>query len=359
MVLAGDVEEIGRRLSGRHGSDVIRDDALAAARRHRVHLLLTPDDLAPDARPAFAAELRAAAALDAAGEIELRRLLSALRTELIDALLMKGAGLAYTVYRAPHVRPRVDTDLLVRPESIDAADRVLADAGWRRDVEPSFALAASQRHYAKPGPLNQPWRVDLHWSIANPRVFADAVSFDELHAAAIDVPALGEDARTLGQADALYVACVHRVAHHDDAVDLLWLWDIYLLAERLSDDERRRFVALSTRTSMTAVCIRGLDLVAAWLGPGAAGHLAAALRACGGADEPSAAFLGGLTPADQLLSDLKVLPGWRPRVAMLAEHALPSAAYMRSRYPTWPRVLLPLAYAHRFVRGLPAWFRHR
>ena len=156
-----------------------------------------------------------------------------------------------------------------------------------------------------------------------------------------------------------YVGCVHRVAHHDDAVDLLWLWDIYLLAERLSDDERGRFVALSTRTSMTAVCIRGLDLVAAWLGPGAAGQLASALRDSGGADEPSAAFLGGLTPADMLLSDLKVLPGWRPRVAMLAEHAVPSTAYMRSRYPTWPRLLLPFAYAHRFVRGLPAWFRHR
>ena len=110
---------------------------------------------------------------------------------------------------------------------------------------------------------------------------------------------------------------------------------------------------------MTAVCIRGLDLVAAWLGPGAAGDLASALRSSGGADEPSAAFLGGLTPADMLLSDLKVLPGWRPRVAMLAEHALPSTVYMRSRYPTWPRLFLPFAYAHRFVRGLPAWFRHR
>ena len=359
MVLAGDVEEIGRRLSWRHGPNVIRGDVLAAARRHRVHLLLTPDDLDPDARPAFAAELRAAAALDAAGEIELRRLLSALRTELIDALLMKGAGLAYTVYRAPHLRPRVDTDLLVRPESIDAADRVLVDAGWRRDVEPSFTQAASQRHYTKPGPLNQPWRVDLHWRIANPRVFADAVTCDELIAAAIDVPALGEAARTLGYEHALYVACVHRVAHHDDAVDLLWLWDIYLLAERLSDDERRRFVALSTRTSMTAICIRGLDLVAAWLGQGAAAHLASALRSSGAADEPSAAFLGGLTQADVLLSDLKVLSGWRPRVAMLAEHALPSTAYMRSRYPTWPRLFLPFAYAHRFVRGLPAWFRHR
>ena len=208
IVLAGYVEEIGRRLSGRHGSGVIRGDVLAAARRHRVHLLLTPGDLAPDARPAFAAELRTAAALDAAGEGELHRLLSALRTQRIDALLMKGAGLAYTVYRAPHLRPRVDTDLLVRPESIDAAGRVLVDAGWRRDVEPSFALAASQRHYAKPGPLDQPWRVDLHWRIANPHVFANAVTFDELSAAAIDVPALGEAARTLGYAHALYVgAC--------------------------------------------------------------------------------------------------------------------------------------------------------
>ena len=48
----------------------------------------------------------------------------------VQALLVKGAALAYSLYPEPWLRPRVDTDILVAHESLGAADRVLRGLGY-------------------------------------------------------------------------------------------------------------------------------------------------------------------------------------------------------------------------------------
>ena len=169
------------------------------------------------------------------------------------------------------------------------------------------------------------------------------------------VAALGTHALTLSRVDALFVACIHRVAHHQDAIDLLWLWDIHLLASRLSAEERVQLLGLAARASMRAVCARGLELASAQFRTEGAAELIAALRA--ERPEPSARFLGGLRLVDLVRTDLRALEGWRARVTLVGEHLFPSAAYMQSAYPRCPAAVLPLAYVHRIVRGAPKWFR--
>ena len=55
---------------------------------------------------------------------------------------------------------------------------------------------------------------------------------------------------------------MHRVAHHNDADDLIWLYDIHLLAGRLSADGWRELTALARWTQVTAVCAAGLEAAA-------------------------------------------------------------------------------------------------
>jgi hypothetical protein len=50
----------------------------------------------------------------------------------IDVVLLKGAGLAYTVYASPTDRPMGDIDLLVRDERADEAWQLALTAGWAR-----------------------------------------------------------------------------------------------------------------------------------------------------------------------------------------------------------------------------------
>jgi hypothetical protein len=164
----------------------------------------------------------------------------------------------------------------------------------------------------------------------------------------------------LSAVDALFVACVHRVAHHDDAVDLLWLWDIHLLASRLSPAEIEQFVHLASRKAMRVVCARGLALSADFFKTANADRIVAALTSGPPVEEPSAAFVGGgLRMIDVFRADLRATPTWQARLRLASEHLFPSRAYMRSAYRRWPEILLPLAYGHRIVRGAPQWLRRR
>jgi hypothetical protein len=291
-------------------------------------------------------------------ERTLSGLLDQLAAAGVDVLLLKGAGLAYTAYPSPHLRPRADVDVMLPRIALERAERTLEAAGWARAVEPEAELITAQRHYVLAKPPAFAEQLDLHWKIAIPQIFGDTIAFEELRSRAVPVAALGPHARTLSAPDGLFVACLHRVAHHQDMVDLLWLWDIHLLASRLSDEERARFSGLAARASMRAVCTRGLELASVRFRTPRAADLIAALRPMPGQrPEPSARFLGGLRQVDVLRSDLAALGGWRQGLALVAEHLFPPAAYIRSIYPRYPAAALPLAYLLRIVRGAPKWFR--
>jgi hypothetical protein len=352
--------QLGARLAA--GDGPIGSEILDLARRHRVHLLLA-SSIAPAerARPdlsELARELRTAAALDAVRERHVQSLLTAFMAAGIDILLLKGTALAYIVYPAPHLRPRADIDVMIQRHTLDAAERVLATRGWTRPTERDAELSAAQRHYVKSRPSGVLEHLDVHWKIANPQTFANALAFDELRARAVQIPALGPGAWTLSRADALFLACVHRVAHHDDALQMLWLWDIHLLCRLLCDSDADRVVTLADRSAMWSVCRRSLDLARELFATLSADTLSRRLEERGaGHAEPSAQFIGGAKQAAILRADLAAMSRWRDRVTLLAEHVFPSAAYMRAAYPRCPSVLLPVAYAHRIVRGTPKWFR--
>lgn len=349
-------------MRGDHGP--ISDAAVDLARRHRIHLVLAQaagirvrNEII---RATLLDELRQAAIADLFRERELRRLVDLLADAGVKALLLKGAGLAYTVYGAPHLRPRGDLDVLIARTDLDAADRALVAGGWIRVVEQSREAVTTQRHYALGGVPLGAEHLDLHWNISVPHIFKDALTFEELASRAISIGALGPAARTLSTPDALFLACLHRVAHHQDALDLVWLWDIHLLASRMTDPERVFFVELAARRAMRAVCARGLELAWARFATPRATDLLDALRPLAiEPQEPSANFLGGrMRQVDLLRRDLSAVGGWRARLQLLGAHLVPSSAYMRSVYPRWPAFTLPLAYIHRMVRGAPAWFRH-
>ena len=342
------------------GKGAMTSGLAAAARRHRLHLLIAAglSDLErqTDVGRSLLRDLTVAAALDAWHEEALRHLLDALGAADIPVLLLKGTGLAYTIYPAAHLRPRLDVDVLIRRDMLDRAEAVLVACGWVRPAERDSELAEPQRHYVKRGPGVTLYHLDLHWKVASPRLFADALTFDELESRAVDIAGLGRFARTPGPVDALFHACLHRVAHHADAIELLWVWDIHLLMERLTTEDTERFIALAERSGMRAVCGRGLQLASDLFGTSGSLESATRLLVSSGAPEPSSRFLRGLRPITMLETDLMTLP-WRDRVHLIGDHLFPSSAYMRARYPRWPTVLLPLAYVARIAHGAPRWFR--
>jgi hypothetical protein len=299
---------------------------------------------------------QAAVAADLARETELRRVVGALGAAGIRPLLFKGSQLAYSHYPRPDLRPRIDTDMLIPADARAHVDDVLTSLGYARRSSVSGELVSGQAFYVRRVGGVPTDAVDVHWKIASPIVFANILSYDELAADAVPIPALGPGARGLGEVHALLVACVHRVAHHLDAVRLKWLYDIDLVARRMDAAGWQRFAAAAEAKRVAAVCRRSLERAAQLFGTPVPAHLWAALQHAEGATrEVTAEYLTPRPQAEALADDLKMLGSWRERLRLVREHVVPPAAYMRQVYAPASKMPLPVLYAWRVVRGAKKW----
>ena len=301
-------------------------------------------------------ETRAAAVDDVARTRELVRVAGALEDAGCQPIVFKGAALAHTHYRRPWLRPRLDLDVLVAERGREPASRALRGLGYERLPFVSGRLVMYQEPLVRAEAGGLEHVVDLHWRVANPQAgVACALARGDraLRSVAIAVP--GGRLRVPCPADALVLACVHRAAHHQDAQDLLWLFDIHLVATRLSDAEWRAVVGTAAAGSRDRV-VRPRA--------GARGqpfrHDRSRVRDCRPRITPRppsrrrCSCARGLTPAGRLRSDLRAL-GVADRARLLFEIVAPPRAYMRAVHGD--AVWLPWLYVRRVAAGAGKWLR--
>jgi hypothetical protein len=304
-------------------------------------------------QPALREDAIRAAAMESLRLADLRSLLAALAGRGIRAVIIKGTGLAYDLYDAPEVRPRGDTDLLIAESDVGALRELMRDLGYESQLTSGDTLAIRQQTFVRAGHV-----YDVHWDISNSPVVRDALPFEEVVDRAIVVPRIAPNALAPSHADALLLACIHRVAHHHDNERLIWLYDIHLLREAMTADQHERFWRLAAERRVVAICERSIELADAWFATAphdrASDWLSEDERQ---RDEPSAALLDrNRRGASILRGDLKAL-GWRSRLRRLRELALPPAAFMRQSFPSAPAVALPALYVWRGARGVARLFR--
>lgn len=184
---------------------------------------------------------------------------AAAQSEGFPVLALKGADLAFRLYR-PGQRPSHDLDLLVFPEALERAQTILKAAGFRcvhprpvRAREHWFSLTF--RHQERPRLL-----VDLHWGLGTAhRTGWDLSSvFDRAE------PCPGfQGLQRMDPADLLVYLALHAVAFHGAQGRWLWWLDLRLLSEsmnpsqRLEADRRARevggWVALEAARRRTAL----------------------------------------------------------------------------------------------------------
>src|SRR5262249_40572342 len=145
--------------------------------------------------PALVAGLRGGAhrqvVLELAQRLELQRVVAETCRRELDVLLMKGASLAYDVYPDPSLRVRSDVDMFIRDADRDKVRRCLDDLGYVCEPEVSGRFVTYQFHSQRIDANGVRHLCDVHWKVANPQRFADAVRFDELAADAVPLPPLG------------------------------------------------------------------------------------------------------------------------------------------------------------------------
>jgi hypothetical protein len=328
---------------------------LALARTHRVHLLVAPRLKRCGACEALLIEARVEALRDAVRVRELARVIAALEADGVAPVVFKGAALALTHYQDSWVRPRLDADVLVAPSARARAAATLAALGYTRPPMTAGRYVMHQEMHVRPDPVVSEHVVDLHWRLSNPNLLAGLPDHAELRARAVSVVVPDGALRVASAADALVIACVHRAAHHAGSGELLWLYDIHLVASSLTAEEWVLAVRLARRAGVAAVVCDGLDLAARAFGEHAPATARTALATAG--HEASSVFLRtDLRPLDRLRADVAAL-GAAGGTRLIAEHLFPPASYMREKYGVPNGALLPLAYARRIVRGASGWFR--
>ena len=357
-------------LRGLPGSSRTIDDPqrfLALAAEHRVRPLLawrlreTGEFAAwPDAiRHALAENERAEAAIEIVRRRALARLLRACESADLPLLLFKGTALAYDIYPEPWLRPREDTDLLVRPTDALRARDLLSSLGWQPIERPSGRVVSHQQLFVRPETRGTLDAYDLHWKIANPAPFADLLSTDDLLRDARQIIIDGVRARVPSHAHGLLLACWHRVSHHYDIGELRWLYDLHLLATAASADDLDRVLTIARATHTGGVCVRGLNLASDYFGTSLPPAFLNALEST--VPETSRSVSAYMQPhasrAELLAADLSALTGSSARLHLLREHLFPSAEYMFATYGGSSRLLLPAWYLRRIVSGAFRWFR--
>ena len=284
---------------------------------------------------------------------ELVAALDVLGTAGIRPILLKGTPLAYTVYEEPSLRPRSDTDVLIRRDEREAVRTLLRSAGYTVTNLSDGEFLFHQFELAKEDALGFTHALDVHWKISAESIFADVLGYEELAAESRPVPALGPHARGAGPVHGLLLACIHPAMHHRNWERLIWLYDIHLLASRLAPAELDCFAALAVERRVAAICARELALTRSRLGTQLSDRTLAALAA---SEEPSAAYLErGRRWSDELQSNLRGLPRWRDRLKLLREVAFPAPGYMLRAYRLdgmAAGALLPALYVHRGLTGL-------
>jgi hypothetical protein len=333
-------------------------DVLRAARRHGVAALLTsraPADLSADLAETLRSHVVRAAAHDAVQERALREVLAHLHTCGLDTLIFKGADLAYSCYPQPHLRPRVDTDILVAEGAREDARRALERRGYRRAPHNAGDLLMYQEPYVLARDGGVLHTVDLHWRISNAQRFGDVASFSELHASRERRPRLGPDASGLSPMHAFGLACVHRVAHHFDDERLIWTYDLHTIAQRMTEDAWARLTDWVRSNGTAAVCARGAELTAEMFDTPVPPQVLVALRMAAAGEGPTRAYFRPGRHVVRVLSDVSLMPSWKSRARLIRQHVFPSKHYMRETYAPDSGLPVALLYVRRAWRGARRW----
>ena len=121
-------------------------------------------------------------------------MLSALDRAGVSPLLVKGAHLAHTVYASPSLRPRLDTDVLVRDDECARLRAALEEIGYSPVPHVTGEVAFGQFQYGRTDESGARHTIDVHRRLANPKAFADRLSYEELREGAETIDALAPTA---------------------------------------------------------------------------------------------------------------------------------------------------------------------
>ena len=294
-----------------------------------------------------------AAATELQQEHELRQMLALFVEAEIPFLLIKGTPLGYSHYSQSYLRSRCDTDMLFATlGDAEQAWHLLKDHGYTRPNAVSGEYVSHEFSCYKNDKLGVGHALDMHWKLSNAQRFARAFTFAELADSPTPITELGEHVHALGPVHALFLACMHRIAHKPEGMEnrLIWLFDIHLLTENFDDTQWQQFLSMAKDKGMCGICLDGIQQTMMTFYTDIPEHALGQLEEAASKEKYSTEM--GQSRLAMELSNLRALPGWKDRVGLIKERVFPDANYMMLKYDTQKKSLLPYLYVKRAAGGI-------
>jgi hypothetical protein len=227
-------------------------------------------------------ELRQLATISAMEMLQLEQLLyetlDLFARHGIEAVLLKGAGLAYTAYSSFADRPMGDLDLLVRRQDAERAWSLLRERGWTpRPTDGDPARYATHHHLAPLIRESERFRLELHTEVL-PGEHPFRFSTDAVWRGALRITVNGRVVTVPTPLHQLWHACVHFAWSHA----LQWgawrtLRDSAAIIQR-GGFEWTDFVGLARETRAGTCCFWTLRLTQRLTGAAVPDHVLTSLR---------------------------------------------------------------------------------
>lgn len=202
------------------------------------------------------------AAKDLILNAESKKLVSLLAANDIPFLLLKGTPIAHLYYENTYQRPRCDTDIYLDEVNLDRTIQLLASNDYQLSGLGERKHSSKQFVAIKTSFQSSTVHFDMHWKLSNRVMFRSTLPFEESLKTAQPVPTLGPKASTLSSIDLMIHACIHRIAHgrNTERNRLIWLYDIHLIAEAMSESELDRFLRTAQQKHVACLCADALSV---------------------------------------------------------------------------------------------------
>lgn len=296
----------------------------------------------------------------------LSELLAAFAGAGIVAVLLKGTALAYDLYPVPATRSRGDSDILIAPDDLGQARAILRRLGFRGQAPEHGAIDdfALQEVWSHIGDNRMEHHVDLHWQLLNAPALRNILPFSECTSELVALPRLSPHAWSMDRVRTLVHTCIHRTMHitapyfvdgltYHGGNRLIWIQDIHLLAEALTDAQWADFFVLVRHKGVAAVCLDGLVAAQQLLGTRLPHRIGEQL-ASGPRSARASNYLLGSRQLGRAWLDLLAIRGIRRKLTYLKARMLPSAAFIRKKYPRMAGAPLVLLHVRRMAGLLRA-----
>ena len=170
---------------------------------------------------------------------QMKKVLDAFGRKAVRAVVLKGPALALSVYPDSFCRPSDDLDLLVHPDQMKAAGKIMEVLGYRCvckrfDAMKDFFNDDIYAHRTDPRTNRM---VEIHWDLHRFSSLRSTGMIDDLFDRAVEVESGSLKFEILSPMDALIHRAISNAFDKARSMRLIWIVDIAKLAESLDPSE--------------------------------------------------------------------------------------------------------------------------